>query len=208
MRTGLKGNRRGFSRGFSIVEVLIALSITAALLTAMLVALDASFKGYKYTTDQASNNVVARIVMQRITAMVRTGTQFGPYPDDVLDVAQNPLSSTFIEFEASRNDAAGTFTIVRLERRDATVSTNGPYELWYVQKAYSGGTLSRTESHPLISNLQNVNFLMEYDVGPRLRKATIDMVVNPNGLQVTSIQTSLGAGNLRMVTSVVPRRLD
>ncbi|MBU6413165.1 MAG: prepilin-type N-terminal cleavage/methylation domain-containing protein [Planctomycetes bacterium] len=195
-------------RGFSLVEVLIALTITASLLTAMLVALDASFKGYKYTTDQASNNVVARIVMQRITAMVRTGTEFGPYPDDVLDATQNPLSSTFIEFESARNDAAGTMTIVRLERRDATATVNGPFELWYVQKNYTSGTLTRTESHPLISNLQNVTFTMEYDVGPRLRKATIDMVVNPNGLQITSVQSAMGAGNLRMVTSVVPRRLD
>jgi prepilin-type N-terminal cleavage/methylation domain-containing protein len=195
-------------RGFSLVEVLIALTITASLLTAMLVALDASFKGYKYTTDQASNNVVARIVMQRITAMVRTGTEFGPYPDDVLDAAQNPLTSTFIEFESSRNDAAGTFTLIRLERRDATATVNGPFELWYVQKTYAAGVLTSTHSHPLISNLQNVNFTLEYDVGPRLKKATIDMVVNPNGLQITSVQSSIGAGNLRMITSVVPRRLD
>jgi prepilin-type N-terminal cleavage/methylation domain-containing protein len=195
-------------RGFSLVEVLIALTITASLLTAMLVALDASFKGYKYTTDQASNNVVARIVMQRITAMVRTGTGFGPYPDDVLDAAQNPLTSTFIEFESARNDAAGTYSLVRLERRDATDPVNGPFELWYVHRYYAAGALTRTEAHPLISNLQSVNFTLEYDVGPRLKKATIDMVVNPNGMQITSVQSAIGAGNLRMVTSVVPRRLD
>jgi len=59
-------------RGFSLVEVLIALAITGTLLTASLAALDASFKSYKLTTEGASTNVVTRLVMQRLMAMIRT----------------------------------------------------------------------------------------------------------------------------------------
>ena len=53
-------------KAFSIIEMLIALSITATLLTATLTALDTSFRAYKVTTEGASTNVVARLMMARI----------------------------------------------------------------------------------------------------------------------------------------------
>ena len=71
--------RRG---GFSLVEVLIALAITSTLLTATLVALDASFRAYQSTTEEVSSNSIGRLVMHRLLTMIRTGTDFGPYPDD------------------------------------------------------------------------------------------------------------------------------
>ena len=208
MRMHMKNSHRAHRRGFSLVEILVALTITATLLTATLGALDASFKGYKFITESASNNVVARIVVQRTTAMIRNGTNFGPYPDDVLDSTQNPLQSTFIEFETARNDAAGTYQIVRIERRAATVAANGPYEAWYVLNNYLGGTLSNQDARPLISNLQAFNFTLEYDVGPRLKAATMDMTVNPTGLRDSMISTDIASNSVRMVTSVVPRKLD
>lgn len=193
---------------FSLVEIMVALVITATLLTATLAALDASFKGYRYITESASNNVIARIMMQRTTAMIRNGTNFGPYPDDVLDAAQNPLTSTYIEFESARDDTAGTYQIVRLERRNATVAANGPYEAWYVVKNYTAGTLTNQDARPLISNLQAFSFLLEYEAGPRLRAATMDMTVNPTGLRDTMISTDVASDSVRMISSVVPRKLD
>ncbi len=195
-------------RGFSMVEILVALTITATLLTATLAALDASFKGYRYITESASNNVIARIMMQRTTAMIRNGTNFGPYPDDVLDSAQNPLTSTFIEFESARDDVAGTYQIVRLERRDAAVAENGPYEAWYVVQNYTAGTMTSQDARPLISNLQAFSFMLEYEAGPRLRAATMDMTVNPTGLRDTMISTDVASDSVRMISSVVPRKLD
>ena len=195
-------------RGFSMVEILVALVITATLLTATLAALDASFKGYRYITESASNNVIARIMMQRTTAMIRNGTNFGPYPDDVLNSAQNPLTSTFIEFEAARNDTAGTYQIIRLERRAATVAANGPYEAWYVVKNYTAGVLTSQDARPLITNLQAFSFKLEYEAGPRLRAATMDMTVNPTGLRDTMISTDVASDAVRMISSVVPRKLD
>ncbi len=195
-------------RAFSMIEMLVALTITATLLTASLAALDASFKAYKHTTDAVSTHVVSRIVMGRLTAMIRTGDEFGPYPLDVLDATQNPLNSTFIEFTAFRDDATGQKRVVRIERRDPTTPARGPYELWYHQEDYLNGVLQSTNESPLITNLQSIDFRLEYDVGPRLIRATIDMIVQPNDEQGDKVHTDLESDKIRMVTSVVPRRLD
>src|SRR3954469_10766840 len=98
----------GKRRGFSLIEVLVALAITATMLTAAMTALDSSFKAYKVTTESASTNVVARMVMSRVMTMVRTGTQFGPYPVDPLNLAQNPVNSTYLEFVTKEDTAAAT----------------------------------------------------------------------------------------------------
>jgi prepilin-type N-terminal cleavage/methylation domain-containing protein len=95
-------NRRG--RGFSLIEVLVALTIMGTLLTAAMTALDTSFKSYKVTTEGASTHVIARMVMSRIMTMMRTGTEFGPYPVDPLDRAQNPVLSDYLEFVSRETD--------------------------------------------------------------------------------------------------------
>lgn len=195
-------------RGFSLIEMLVALTITATLLTASLAALDASFKAYKHTTDAVSTHVVSRIVMGRLTAMIRTGDEFGPFPLDVLNPAENPLDSTFIEFTALQDDTTGVRRIVRVERRDATSEDRGPFELWYIQQDFQDDVLQNTSESPLITNLQSINFRLEYDIGPRLTRATIDMIVEPDDDQGGKIHTDLESNKLRLVTSVVPRRLD
>lgn len=195
-------------RAFSLIEMLVAMTITATLLTASLAALDASFKAYKHTTDAVSSHVVSRIVMGRLTAMIRTGDEFGPFPLDVLNLAENPLDSTFIEFTALRDDTTGFRRIVRIERRDATSPERGPFELWYRQEDFSNDVLQSTSESPLITNLTSINFRLEYSVGPRLVRATIDMTVRPDDEQGGKIHTDLESDTIRLVTSVVPRRLD
>ncbi|MBI1191112.1 MAG: prepilin-type N-terminal cleavage/methylation domain-containing protein [Tepidisphaera sp.] len=203
MRTNLHARRRAFS----MIEMLIALTITATLLTASLAALDASFKGYKSTTESASTNVVTRMVMQRIMSMIRNGTTFGPYPVDVLDRAQNPLTSTYIEFE-TENDGAGNRRVVRIERRDPASASTGPYELWYVQTDFVSGAQSSQVERPLITGVTEVSFTMEYDVGPRLRRATVDLTVKPNDYQAAKFGSDFETPTIRLVSSVNPRRLD
>ncbi|QQS10138.1 MAG: prepilin-type N-terminal cleavage/methylation domain-containing protein [Phycisphaerales bacterium] len=193
-------------RAFSMIEVLISLAITGTLLAAALAALDASFKSYKVTSEGASTHVVTRMVMYRLMTMIRTGTEFGPYPADVLNAAQNPLNSTFIEFTTNENAGAGTKQIVRIERRDT--ATVGTYELWYVQKDYAGGTLTSTQARPLLVGVKEATFELQYDVGPRLKKATVDLTVLPNDLDDASIGSSLQTPTIRMVSSVSPRKLD
>lgn len=195
-------------RGFSLVEMLVALTITTTLLTATLAALDASFKSYKVTTEGASTHVVARIVMTRLMAMIRNGTEFGPYPVDVLDAAQNPVESEFVEFEIFRDDATDEVRIVRVERRPAALAENGPYELWYVRSDFEGGTLVASEERPLMVKLDEAKFTLEYDIGPRLKHATVDLTIRPDDIQDAAIAADLAPPTIRLISSVSPRRLD
>jgi prepilin-type N-terminal cleavage/methylation domain-containing protein len=195
-------------RGFSLVEVLVALAITATLLTATMTALDTSYKSYKITTEGASTNVITRMVVTRMLAMIRTGAEFGPYPVDPLDPAQNPLTTDFIEFVTMDNAATAQRQIVRLERREQADPRLGPFELWYVQMDFSNGVLQSTQSRPLLTGVTALRFTLEYDVGPRLRRATVDMTVRPNDFQDASLRGDLEAPTIRLVSSVAPRRLD
>jgi hypothetical protein len=180
--------------------------ITGLLLTASLTALDTSFKAYKVTTESASTHVVARLVSHRMASLVRTGSEFGPYPDDVLDVAQNPVNSTFMEFSLGLQGTVER--VIRLERRDATVAAQGPYELWYVEQRITAGVVTLDEERPLLTGLTELQFTLEYDVGPRLRRATIDMTVRPNDFQDASFAADLQTQTIRFVSSVSPRKLD
>ncbi len=193
-------------RGFSLVEVLIALTITATLLTATMAALDASFKSYKANSESAATNVVARIVMQRLTGMIRTGESFGPYPAN--PILTPSIQSNWIEFVAFRDPVSGTERIIRLERRDG-VGESGPFELWYTLTTFVNGEFQSEEEVPLLTGLNEVLFDMEYDVGPRLRRVTIDLIIQPE----TGGDMAVGVGQLetptiRLVASASPRAYD
>jgi len=191
-------------RAFSLIEVLIALTITATLLTATLAALDASFKSYKHTTESASTHVVSRIVTQRVTAMIRTGRRFGPYP--VNPITTPEIESDWIEFVSFADEAAGVEVVTRLERRTASGDT-GPFALWYVSTRSEGGAVVSTEEYPLLDRLTELTFILEYEVGPRLRRATMDMIIQPDDLQDASLGGSqLEAPTIRMVASAAPRQ--
>lgn len=202
----MKRSPRPIRRAFSLIEVLIALTITATLLTATMAALDSSFKSYKITSESASTNVVARIVMQRVTAMIRTGESFGPYPSNPL---LNPqIDSTWIEFVSFRDAASGTERVVRLERRDGDDNT-GPFELWYVVTEFQNGTFVSEDEANLLVGLNEVRFELEYDVGPRLKRATVDLIIQPDDLQDAAIGTNkLEAPTIRLVASASPRAYD
>lgn len=193
-------------RAFSLVEVLIALTITATLLTATMAALDASFKSYKANSESAATNVVARIVMQRLTAMIRTGDSFGPYPAN--PILTPNIQSDWIEFVTFRDPAQGIERIIRLEARPAD-GANGPFELWYTLTIMVNGVFESSQEAPLLTGLNQVLFDLEYDVGPRLRRVTVDLIIQPE----TGGDMAVGVGRLetptiRMVASASPRAYD
>lgn len=195
-------------RAFSMIELLIAFTISSLLLTACLVALDGSFKAYEVTTEGASTHVVARLVMTRMMAMIRQGEEFGPYPVSVLNLTQ--LDSTYIEFVSYKNDATGERQVTRLEKA-ADAQGVGLSQLLYRRWDYVNGSLVKSFSYPLIRNLQDVKFTLEYDVGPVLRQATVDMTIKPNDTsvsQATTINSDLQAPVLRLIASASPRKLD
>lgn len=192
-------------RGFSMIEVLISLAITSTLLTATMAALNTSFKGYQVTSEGASTNVVARIVMQRLTAMIRTGDSFGPYP--VNPILTPEIESDYIEFVSYRDPSTGTERVTRLERRDAT-GAEGPYQLWYIVTTFVNGSYQDEDTAPLLSGLNDVNFVMEFDVGPRLKRATVDLIIQPDDLQDLTVGASMDAPTIRLVASASPRMND
>ncbi|MBM4107664.1 MAG: prepilin-type N-terminal cleavage/methylation domain-containing protein [Phycisphaerae bacterium] len=195
------------ARGFSLVEVLVALAITGMLLSASLAALDASFKSYKQVTESASTNVVTRIVMQRLMAMIRSGTDFGPYPDDPLDRNVNPVYANFIEFQSALA-GTGNFKVIRIERRAPSSPQSGPFEIWYVETRFAAGAQTGVDQRPLLTNVRDVVFTLEYDVGPRLRRATVDLTVDPNDFQDAAFHSDMAAPTIRMVSTAIPRKLD
>ena len=212
---------RSSRRGFSLIEMLVAITISSVLLTATLGALNAMFKGYEQTTDSASAHVVARIAVNRILGMVRTGSDFGPFPTDVLNSAQNPLIADYFEYVSAR-DANGIATqITRIEL--AFPGHDPPHRTWApgedppdleFEPAGPGNLnvglidpVSGDEnSDLLIAGVSNVVFTLEYEVGPRLIRSTIDVTVNSAPQEDLDVSTGAVPQNVRLVASAMPRR--
>jgi len=189
---------------FSIIELLVALTISSMLLTATLVALNASFRSYKVTTESASSHVVGRLVMQRLLTLIRTGEEFGPYPANPI---VNPIiKSTSIEFAVPVTD---TLTQVwTIERVTAETPETGPYYIQATVTQIDDGTVISTETRIMLRYVQDMLFTLEYDVGPRLIRANIDLTLRPDDDQADSIAVGPDAPIIRMVASVSPRRLE
>lgn len=196
-------------RAFSVVEMLIALTISAMLLTATLSALDASYKQYKSTTESASTHVISRIVMHRLLAMIRTGVEFGPFPADVFDDAQNPVVSDFMEFRSERDIADGIDRITRIELRPAP-KAGDPGELWYVLLDSDPNNPSILVERPLIRGVLGASFTLRYSrVNSLLDLATIDLTIEPNDsqdLRLGALGDPSAPQTIRLVASAAPRQ--
>lgn len=199
--------RAAVRRGFSIVEMLIALMISSLLLTACLVALDSSFKSYESTTDSASTHVVSRLVMHRMLGMIRQGEEFGPYPLGVLNPTR--IDSDYIEFVSSQDDATGVRQVTRLSKA-ADTAHPGLFVLNYQRQDFVNGTMTNQFNYPMVRNLRDAKFTLEYDIGPRLMQATIDLTIQPEdgASDPTHIHGGMHGETLRLVASTSPRRLD
>lgn len=197
-------------RGFSMVELLLALAIVSMVLTSAMVALDAAFKGYRATTDTASTHVVSRIVMMRVVAMIRNGTEFGPFPADVLDSGQNPLTSDFIEFVSFEDEDTGVRQVSRIEFREAGEGEDYG-AVWFELFTFENGVLQGEPVEArMIPNVEDASFVLEYGVGPKLVRATVDLLIRPNDdLDPIGVEGRNENNNepIRLVGSATPRRL-
>lgn len=177
-------------RGFSLVEVIIALAITASLLTATLVALDASFQAYRSTTEQVSSQSIGRIVMHRALTLIRTGTDFGPYP---IDPKVSRIRSDFIQFQTQEGEVV-QITWDRMQRRLLyEVEGQAPVPLL-------DGVVGTTDE----SGVAIEPFTLEYRQGRNLYRATIDLTIQPDDLVQLDLEGD-GGGRIRLVGSAMPR---
>jgi hypothetical protein len=187
---------------------MVALAISAVLLTATLSALDASWKSYRITTESASTHVVSRIVITRLLALIRTGSQFGPYPADVLDPLQNPVPDNHeIEFLSEDDRLAGNNIITRIERRAVTGSP-GDFELWYVRLNGDSNPPTIIDQRPMLRGVREALFILEYEPGPRLKRATIDLTIQPNDDPDMKVNIGLDTPAIRLVASAVPKQIN
>ncbi len=214
--------RRTISGGFSLVEMLIALAISGALLSATLVALDTSFKGYEINADSASSHVITRIAVNRIMGLVRTGTEFGPMPGDVLDNAQNPMVADYFEFVSARDEFGDPETLTRIEYHYAGQGAlyrswgasqdppplgfepTGPGSLHLVQIDAATGAET---SFLLLDLVRAARFVLSYDVGPRLERCTMDITVEPFVPEDIKLDSDAPPQTVRLVASAMPRRI-
>ena len=179
--------RRGHRRGFNLIELLIALAITAALLSATMMALRASFMAYQSTTEVASTHTISRLVMHRMLALLRTGQDFGPLPLSPLD---SIVDSNYIEFFTDNGQ------LVTLDWVDVD-------DTLYVVLTDENGVET---PYPLLEGVTSCNFTLEYELGYKLHRATIDMTIVPDD----NMSVDLDGDNqlvIRLVASAMPRMI-
>jgi prepilin-type N-terminal cleavage/methylation domain-containing protein len=219
---------RGGRCGFSLIEMLMALTISASLMSATLVAFDGMFKIYDTSTTSASNHVVARIAVSRLLGMMRTGSDFGPFPADVLNSDVNPLHSDYFEFASATDSVTGAIEqITRVEFRlpglaaalrtwgmsdgpplldsdgDGEGDTMGPGELWVV---VIDPSTAEQQEFLMLSDVRSVAFQLQYDIGPRLVKGTVDITFEPTLASDNTVWTPATPESVRLVASAMPRR--
>ncbi len=218
-----RSTRRTARRAFSMIEMLIALSISASIMAATLVAFDAMFKVYESSTDSASNHVVARITVNRLLGMIRTGSDFGPFPNDVLDADANPLKADYFEFASRLGDEGEIEEVTRVEFRypgqppmlrtwgaledppalPSGMEVSGPGELWLVLIDVATGV---EQEFMMLSEVRSAEFTLRYEIGPKLIKGTVDIIFEPNLATNDGVWTPATPETVRLVASAMPRR--
>lgn len=179
------------ARGFSLVEVLIALAITSTLLTATLVALDASVRAYQSTIEEVSSNSIGRLVLNRLLTMIRTGTEFGPYPTDP---RVSTIQSDSIEFRTQSGQIVRVLWDRSEERLTYSVDGGTPVEL------LDGVVGTQDELGNLLAP-----FTLVYTDSRQLYRASIDLTIEPDDIIDLGLEGDRENNQLRLIGSAMPR---
>jgi len=85
--------------------------------------------------------------------------------------------------------------------------TDLPGELWYVRidATLTGGD-EILDEQMLLSGVRSCVFTLFYDIGPRLRRATVDLVIESDEEEAITIAADAIPQTIRLVASAVPRR--
>ncbi|MCI0674516.1 MAG: hypothetical protein L0Y42_01935 [Phycisphaerales bacterium] len=179
------------------MELVIALAITATLLTSVMVALNASFMAYQTTTEVASTHTIGRLTMHRILAMIRTGREFWPRPED-------PLVDVIAGDEMTFETDAGIMKLRWDPLAEAlyvsTPSVNGGEEILLLE-----GVIEQTYpvGHPNAGEII-MPFTLEFVKGRYLHRATIDLAIQPDDNMHVDLDGQYKP-IIRLVGSAMPR---
>ncbi|MDP7009387.1 MAG: type II secretion system protein [Phycisphaerales bacterium] len=173
-------------RGFTLVEVIIALAIASLLLSGLFASLQGSIQAYRASAAEGVNSLTARLLVERIALLVRTGVDFGPLPtvateneveSNVLEITTQEGQDIEIEWHSASNEL--TMTV------DGTSST------------VLGGVVQTTGGSSITP------FLLQFEHGTTLQRVTINLAVVPDPEHATAMDG--GDQTLRFTTSVMPR---
>ena len=81
-------------KGFTLPEVLVALAISAVLLAGLFASLQGTVGAYRRSAAEGVNRLTARLLVERIALLVRTGVSFGPLPSVA---TENEVESNILE---------------------------------------------------------------------------------------------------------------
>jgi prepilin-type N-terminal cleavage/methylation domain-containing protein len=186
--------RRQVRRGFNLVELLLALAISAVLLTATMVALDASFRAYQMTTETVSSHSVGRLAMHRILALIRTGDEFGPFP-------LVPTDTTVFSDEIQFRTPSGQVLVIRYVPADEVLNIEVGGNTYTLLE----GVAKRYDPPASTDETDRVKpFTLEYVLGRKLYRATIDLTVIPDDNMSTQMD-GVNVDEIRLVASTMPR---
>jgi len=173
-------------KGFTLPEILVALAISALLLAGLFGSLHWTVDAYRRSAAEGVNRLTARLLVERIALLVRTGVSFGPLPSIATEdeVESNVLEITTasgqeIEIEW---DSVSELLTMTVDGVSATV-------LGGVVQTTGGATITP--------------FLLQYENGTTLQRVTINLAVDPDPEQATSMDG--GDETIRLTTSVMPR---
>ena len=173
-------------RGFTLPEVLIALAISALLLAGLFASLHGTVDAYRRSAAEGVNRLTARLLVERIALLVRTGVAFGPLPNvatetevesDVLEITTADGQEVEIEW-----DSVNELLIMSVDGNSSTV-------LGGVVQTIGGESIAP--------------FLLQYENGTILQRVTINLAVDPDPEHATAMDG--GDERIRFTTSVMPR---
>jgi len=173
-------------RGFTLPEVLIALAISALLLAGLFASLHGTVDAYRRSAAEGVNRLTARLLVERIALLVRTGVAFGPLPNvatetevesDVLEITTADGQEVEIEW-----DSVNELLIMSVDGKSSAV-------LGGVVQTIGGESIAP--------------FLLQYENGTTLQRVTINLAVDPDPEHATTMDG--GDERIRFTTSVMPR---
>mgnify|MGYP006908313544 CR=1 FL=1 len=184
-----------------MVELLVSLAITAMLLTATMVAIDASFKAYAGSAEEAATAASTRLVTHRLLTLVRTSTAHGPLlpdattdPPVTYDSTTSLITSHYLELIDTNGD------LIRIEYDADTEQL--------MMTRTGGGT---TQTEPILAGVTSATFYAKRRLDRSgvfvLERGTMDLTIMPGADATLSLESGTSRA-IRVIASTMPRRLE